>query len=63
MAEEVDYQDGVIFFCAKGSTIGFHELTEGAVVLNPERLKTWQMIQDKLDELGIKANWYYTSFM
>ncbi|KAL9966337.1 hypothetical protein ACROYT_G024391 [Oculina patagonica] len=55
-AEEVDYQDGVIFFCAKGSPIGFHELTKGAVVLNPERLKTRQMIQDKLDELGIEAN-------
>ena len=27
MAEEVDYQDGVIFFCAKGCPIGFHELT------------------------------------
>ena len=27
MVEEVDYQDGVIFFCAKGSPIGFHELT------------------------------------
>ena len=23
----MDYQDGVIFFCAKGSLIGFHELT------------------------------------
>ena len=27
--KEVHYQDGVIFFCGKGTPIGFHQLTKG----------------------------------
>lgn len=54
-AKELDYQ-GVIFFCGKGSPICFHELTKGAVLLQPERLKTRKMVLDKLDELGIRAD-------
>ena len=41
--------------CGIGSPIDFHRLTKGAIVLEPERLKSRQMILDKLLELGIEA--------
>lgn len=43
-AKELDYHEGAIFFCGKGSPICFHELTKGAVLLQPERLKTPKMV-------------------
>ena len=55
-AKEVHFHDGVIFLCGKGSPITFRQLTKDAVVLEPERLKTRQMILDKLHELGINAD-------
>ena len=51
--KEVHYQDGVIFFCCKGTPIGFHQLTKGTVTLEPDRLKTRQMVLDNLQQLGI----------
>ena len=41
------------FLCGIGSPIDFRWLTKGAIVLEPERLKSRQMILDKLYELGI----------
>lgn len=55
-ANEIHYQDGVIFFCGKGTPIGFHQLTKGTVMLEPDRLKTRQMVLDNLQRLGIDAN-------
>lgn len=46
----------MIFLCGKDSRIGFRQLTKGAVVLEPEWLKTRQMILDKLHELVVKAD-------
>ena len=58
-AQKVHFHDGVTFLCGKGSPISFRELTKGAVVLEPERLKTFQMILDKLHELGINADSFF----
>lgn len=55
-ANEIHYQDGVIFFCGKGTPIGFNQLTKGTVMLEPDRLKTRQMVLDNLQQLGIDAN-------
>ena len=55
-AKEVHFHKGVIFLCGKSSPIGFCQLTKGAVVFEPERLKTHHMILDKLHELGIEAD-------
>lgn len=50
------FHNGVIFLCGKGSLIGFRELNKGSVVLEPEWLKTSQMILDKLHDLRIEAD-------
>ncbi len=56
-AREVHYAQGVVFFCGKATPIGFYEITKGAVVMEPKRLRSRQEVLNivrkmELNEVG-----------
>lgn len=55
-AKEVHFHDGVIFFVWQRLTNWFPSVNQRSSCIGTERLKTRQMILDKLHELGIEAD-------
>ena len=43
-----------LFYCGKGTTIVFHQLTKGSVVMEPKQLKSRQEVQDVAIKMGIE---------